>query len=146
MSLFAALLCHGYTAECLCDSIIQPIPKGLKDPAISSKCPGIALASCLSKLLELCFLMSFSDVFCSSNLCSLNTKNFSTDLCTGLLKLVSFPYIHHGSKFNVLCSEWWRCVAYLGYRLPVPVHSSPAIGYPRQPSGDEDTYVRCKEG
>jgi len=39
-------------------------------------------------------------------------------------------------------SEWWLRVAYLGYRLPVPVHSSPAIGYPRQPSGDEDTYIR----
>ena len=33
--LFTALLRHGYTAECLCDSIIHPIPKGLKDPAIS---------------------------------------------------------------------------------------------------------------
>jgi len=43
--LFTALLHHGYTAECLRDSIIQPIPKGLKDLAISTNYRGIALPS-----------------------------------------------------------------------------------------------------
>ena len=62
-SLFTALICHGYIAECLRDSIIQPIPKGLKDPAKSTNyyC-GIALAFCLSKLLKLCILMSFPNL------------------------------------------------------------------------------------
>ena len=49
-SLFTALICHGYIAECLRDSIIQPIPEGLKDPAKSANYHGIALASCLSKI------------------------------------------------------------------------------------------------
>jgi len=87
--LFTALLHHGYTAGCLRDSIIQPIPKGLKDPAISTNYRVIALASCLSKLLELCILMSFPDIFCTSDLQFGYKKGFSTDLCTGLLKLVS---------------------------------------------------------
>lgn len=37
--------------------------------------------------------------------------------------------------------EWWNHVAYLGYRLPVVVHSNPAIGFPRQPCGNRDQYV-----
>ena len=49
-SLFTALIRHGYIAECLRDSIIQPIPKGLKDLAKSTNYHGIALASCLSKI------------------------------------------------------------------------------------------------
>ena len=49
--LFTALLLHGHTSKCLCDSIIQPIPKGYKDPAMSANYRGIALASCFSKLL-----------------------------------------------------------------------------------------------
>ena len=97
-SLFTAMIRHGYIAECLCDSIIQPIPKGVKDPAKSTNYRGIALASCLSKLLELCILMSFPNVFSTSDLQFGYKKGFSTDLCTGLLKLVSSRYIHHGSK------------------------------------------------
>ena len=98
-SLFTALIFHGYIAECLRDSIIQPIPKGLKNPAKSTNYRGIALAFCLSKLLELCILMSFPDLQLGYK------KGFSTDLCTGLLKLISSRYIHHGSKgqkFDVL--------------------------------------------
>ena len=98
-SLFTALIRHGYIAECLRDSIIQPIPKGLKDPAKSTNYRGIALASCLSKLLELCILMSLPDLQLGYK------KGFSTDLCTGLLKLIPSRYIHHGSKgqkFDVL--------------------------------------------
>ena len=58
----------------------------------------IALASCFSKLLELCILMQFPDVFHTSDLQLGFKKGFSTDLCTGLLKLVSSRYIHQGSK------------------------------------------------
>lgn len=65
--LFTALIYHGYTAECLRYSIIQPIPKGLKNPAKSTNYRGIALASCLSQLLELCIFMSFPDVFSTSD-------------------------------------------------------------------------------
>ena len=44
--LFTALLWHGYTSECLCDSNIQPIPKGFKDPAMSANYRSIALTLC----------------------------------------------------------------------------------------------------
>ena len=79
-SLFTALIRHGYIAKCLSDSIIQPIPKGLKDPAKSTNYHGIALASCLSKILELCILMSFPDAFSTSDLQFGYKKGFSTDL------------------------------------------------------------------
>ena len=64
--LFTSLLRNGHAAVCLRDSIIQPIPKGSKDPAKSSNYRGIALASCLSKLLELCILLIFPDYFNTS--------------------------------------------------------------------------------
>lgn len=57
--LFTALICHGHAAECLRDSIIQPIPKSDKDFTKSTNYQGIAFASCLSKVLELCILISF---------------------------------------------------------------------------------------
>ena len=63
---FTSLLWHGHAAVCLRDSIIQPIPKGAKDPAKSCNYRGIALASCLGKLLELCILQLFPKSFNSS--------------------------------------------------------------------------------
>ena len=58
----------------------------------------IALASCFSKSLELCILMQFPDVFYTSDLQFGFKRGFSTDLCTGLLKLVSSRCIHQRSK------------------------------------------------
>ena len=52
-----------HAAVCLQDSIIQPLPKGAKDLAKSSNYHGIALASCLGKLLELCVLQLFPKFF-----------------------------------------------------------------------------------
>ena len=75
--LFTALLRHGYTSGCLRDSIIQPIPKGFKDPAMSANYHGIALAPCFSKLLELCILMLFPDVFYTLPTCSLGSRGAS---------------------------------------------------------------------
>ena len=99
-SLFTALICHGYIAECLRDSIIQPIPKGLKDPAKSTNyyC-GIALAFCLSKLLKLCILMSFPNLQLGYK------KGFSTDLCTGLLNLFHLGIFIMGQRVkSSMCS------------------------------------------
>lgn len=39
-------------------------------------------------------------------------------------------------------AEWWLKNAYLGYRLPVVVHSSPGLVFPRQRFGSEDEYLR----
>ncbi|KAL5484736.1 hypothetical protein EMCRGX_G021281 [Ephydatia muelleri] len=38
-------------------------------------------------------------------------------------------------------SDWWLHAAYMGYRLPVTVHSSPAIGYSQQAVPDLDSFV-----
>ena len=38
--------------------------------------------------------------------------------------------------------EWWDEVAYLRFRESVVVNSSGAVGFPSQPHGDQDTYVR----
>ena len=59
-----------------------------------------------------------------------------------------FPSSYSTASLNLILlpppqlAEWWSQVAYLGYRLPVPVHVSPAICYPPQPAGDTDTYLR----
>ncbi len=49
---FTALLRHGFMPPAFRDTIIQPIPKGSKDPSVSSNYRGIALASSLSKVFE----------------------------------------------------------------------------------------------
>ena len=49
---FTALLRHGHVPSSFRDAILLPIPKGLKDPSDSSNYRGIALASCVSKVLE----------------------------------------------------------------------------------------------
>jgi len=54
---FTALI---HQAQCIQDSIIQPIPK---DFAKSANYRGIVLASCFSKLLELCILSMFLQYF-----------------------------------------------------------------------------------
>ena len=96
--LFISLLRLGHAVVCLRDSIIQPIPKGSKDPAKSSNYRGVALASCLSKLLELCILLIFPDCFNTSGLQIGFKKGCSTDLCTGMLKIVASQYVQRGSK------------------------------------------------
>jgi carnitine O-acetyltransferase len=39
-------------------------------------------------------------------------------------------------------AEWWLQVAYLGWRLPVPVHVSPATVFPRRPIHDRESFLR----
>ena len=53
--IYTALLQHGYASKFLCNFIIQLTPRGFKDPAMSANYHGISLASCLSKLLGLCY-------------------------------------------------------------------------------------------
>ncbi len=96
------MLRHGYAAEVLRDAIILPIRKGNKDPTSSSNYRGIALASSLSKLLELCILLVYPDSFLTSELQFGFKQGYSADLCTGLLKLVASKYVNHGSK--VFCA------------------------------------------
>ena len=52
-------------------------------------------------------------------------------VCKNLV-LMPFPQLY----------EWWGQVAYLGYRLPVVVHSSPGIGYPLMPAKNVHEFTR----
>ena len=45
--------------KAFCDAMVQPIPKGSKDPSQSANYRGIALASSLSKVLEWSILLTW---------------------------------------------------------------------------------------
>lgn len=65
---FTAILHHGYVPSALQDAILLPIPKGHKDPLDSSNLPCIALASCVSKVLEWCIILTWSQYFITDDL------------------------------------------------------------------------------
>ena len=54
------MLRHGYVPSTLRDAILLPIPKGHKDPSDSSNYCGIALASCVSKVLKWYIILTWS--------------------------------------------------------------------------------------
>jgi len=79
------------------DAVVQPIPKGSKDPSVSANYRGIALASSLSKVLEWSILLKWNSYFTTSDL-QFGFKPGFTTLCTGVLKAVVNHYINRGSK------------------------------------------------
>ena len=65
------------------------------------------------------------------------------------------PYVNIqvSSRLHLIClcppspsqlAEWWSQVAYLGWRLPVAVHVSPAIVFPQQPIQDTNSFLRLE--
>ena len=96
--LFTSVLRHGFMPAAFRDATIQPIPKGPKDPSVSSNYRGIALASSLSKVLEWSILLSWNEFFSASDLQFGFKSGFSTTLCTGVLKAVINRYLNGGSK------------------------------------------------
>ena len=70
---------------------VQPIPKGGEDYSLST---GIALASCLSKVIELCIL---GQHLLSSQPQFGFKPGLSTTICTGILKAVVSQYLQEGS-------------------------------------------------
>ena len=95
---FTSVLRHGFMPAAFRDATIQPIPKGSKDPSVSSNYRGIALASSLSKVLEWSILLSWSQFFSTSELQFGFKSGFSTTLCTGVMKAVINRYLNRGSK------------------------------------------------
>ena len=77
--------------------ILVPIPKSSKDSSISDNYRPIALAPTLSKALEWCILLSFSDHFQTSGLQFGFKSNMSTSLCSGTVKNVVARYLHEDS-------------------------------------------------
>ena len=70
------------------DAIIQPIPKGTKDPSVSSNYRGSASASFLSKIFEWSTLLTWNCYFYTNEL-QFGFKPASlTTLCTGVLNTV----------------------------------------------------------
>lgn len=96
--LFTSVLRHGFMPVSLRDAIIQPIPKGSKDPSISANYRGIALASSLSKVLEWSVLLTWEQYFVTSDLQFGFKPGFSTTLCTGVMKAVVNRYLNRGSR------------------------------------------------
>ena len=66
--------------------MVVPIPKGHKDASCSTYYRGIAIASIISKLLELVLLSKYSEYFQSSELQFGFKKGVSTTLCTYYLE------------------------------------------------------------
>ena len=99
--LFTALIHHGHTAQCIRDSIIQPIPKSAKGPAKSANYRGIALTFFFSKLLELSILLMFPEYFNTSCLKS-GFKKGSIQIY-GTLKIVASHYVQWESKVSQMC-------------------------------------------
>ena len=98
-SVLTALLRHGHMPSCFSDALIQPIPKGNnKDYSLSSNYRGIALASCFSKVIELCILELHGQRLLSSQLQFGFKPGLSTTMCTGVLKAVVSRYLHGGSN------------------------------------------------
>ena len=98
---FTAILRHGYVTSAFRDAILLPIPKGLKDPSDSSNYRGIALASCVSKVLEWCIILTWSQYFVTDDLQFGFKPGHSTTLCTGTLKAVVNCYIKRSSNVYV---------------------------------------------
>ena len=97
-NIFTAILRHGYVPSAFWDAILLPIPKGLKDPSDSSNYRGIALASCVSKVLESCIILTWSQYFVTDDLQFGFKPGYSTTLCTGILKAVVNCYIKRSSN------------------------------------------------
>ena len=96
-NLFSVLLRHGFLPAQLVNCVLVPIPKPGKPPSSSDSYRPIALASTLSKILEWCILMDFSQYFVTSDLQFGFKTDSSTSLCTGVLKQVVAKYIYNGS-------------------------------------------------
>ena len=96
--LYTAFVRHSYLPPNLRNRILKPIPKPHKDPTLSDSYRSIALAPTLSKILEWCILLQYSEYFAISPLQFGFKKHMSTALCTGLVKNISAHYMSHSSS------------------------------------------------
>ncbi len=103
--LFTALMRHGFMPSAFRDVLIQPIPKGSKDPSISSNYRGISLASSLSKVIEWSILLTWNCYFSTCELQFGLKPAFSTTLCSGVLKALVNHYLNRGSKVYACLSD-----------------------------------------
>ena len=91
--LFTSIPRHSYMPSVLHDCILVSIPKGNKDPTLSDNYRPVALVPTLSKALEWCILLNYPSYFATSDLQFGFKRQFSTTLCTGLIKNVVSKYV-----------------------------------------------------
>ena len=95
---FTSVVRHGYMPACIHDCVMTPLLKGSKNPLCSENYRPIALASCLSKVLEHLILHKYSSYLQSSHLQFGFKSGCSTTLCTGIVKNIVSRYISRGSS------------------------------------------------
>ena len=85
---------HGYMPFCICDSVMSPLLNGNKNPLCSDNHRPIALASCISKVLEIVIIHKYSSFLQSSHLQFGFKAGPSTSLCTGTVNSRSLTMVH----------------------------------------------------
>ena len=85
--LYTSMLVHGYTVDELLFSTVVPIPKNPRASlSDSNNYRGIALCSCLSKILDTIILTKYNHLLCSSDLQFAYKEKLGTTMCTLILK------------------------------------------------------------
>jgi carnitine O-acetyltransferase len=64
----------------------------------------------------------------------------------GIGEILQQKLLERAASRDSWLAEWWLQVAYLGWRLPVAVHVSPAIVFPPQPIHDTESFLRVATG
>ena len=101
--LFTIMFKHSFVPSCLLLSTIIPIPKGSGSSNNSNNYRGIALASCLGKIVDRIILEKYENSFCTSDLQFGFKKGVSTNTCTYVFKETVNYYTNENSNvYSVL--------------------------------------------
>jgi hypothetical protein len=102
-SLFTCMVRHGYVPDCLSLATIIPIVKNKKgSKSNSSNYRGIALASCIGKILDWIILQKYTDLLCTNDLQFGFKKGMSTNMCSMVLKeTIAYYNSGHSDVFAV---------------------------------------------
>ena len=96
--LMSSMLVHGFNAADLLSSTIISIPKdACGDMSRSDNYRGIALCSCICKIVEIIPMNKCSDVLCTSDQQFAFKANHSTTLCTGILIETATHFVSNNS-------------------------------------------------
>ena len=97
--LFSSMICHGHTPDELLVSTISSLPKSNRgDICNSDNYRGIALTSCINKVLDWVVLIKYSDNLQTSNLQYAYKPGHSTSMCSLALKEVVNYYNSRGGE------------------------------------------------
>lgn len=96
--LYNTILKHAHVPTCMLLSTIIPIPKNGADSSFSSNYRGIALASCLGKILDRLIMNKYQSNLLTSDLQFGFKKGGSTDSCTFVFKETVNYYVNDNSN------------------------------------------------